>query len=644
MTFRQLALFNILRNKRIYAAHFMSSAFSVMIFFIYALLLFHPQLQGELEATSKTIAMLGSMGMKISQYLIVVFSFLFQLYSVSAFLKTRKKEFGILMIHGMSPRQQNRLIYIENMVIGGASIIAGSAVGLLFSKLILLAGAAALVIDRGLPFYFPLKAIGTTSGVFMALFLLISLFTSRIVRVEQLVELLKSEEKPKPEPKASALLSLLAVVLIGAGYAMVFFFAVERYFSFRLLFSGVACTVAGTYFLFTQLSVHVIRVFRNNKLVLLHRTNLITISEMMYRMKDNATMFFMIAVISAVAITGIGSCVSLANPGLSEMMNPYAFTYVSQQGNAMEKQHLAEIEKRLNQAPFAYRMGSFTPKRTTDGMIAMKLSDYNRLAAALGHPAETLDDHEQALLVPSTLPQKRAIVKNENLPSAITLLQEERNVQLPIQKSIPYIVTPEGEAGWIAVVSDSMYDRIPDRDGGTAGKRTYYAFAVKNWEQTKELAQALADSIPDGGKGAGYRLETPLVLQWIASRQTNGILLMISVLLGIVFFTFAASFLYFRLYTDLERDRKQYRMIAKVGLSRTELKTIVSRQLTVMFFIPLLMALIHSTVALTALQQLVDFSIAAEALTIFAVFIVVQTAYFFITRLRYLGHLVRKLA
>lgn len=129
MTFRQIAFHNILRNKRIYVAHFLSGAFAVMIFFIYAMLLFHPDLQGELASTSETIGHLSTIGLKVSQYLIFIFSFLFLLYSVSSYLKTRKKEFGILMIHGMSPRQQNGLIFTENMLIGLASIVAGIAGG-----------------------------------------------------------------------------------------------------------------------------------------------------------------------------------------------------------------------------------------------------------------------------------------------------------------------------------------------------------------------------------------------------------------------------------------------------------------------------------------------------------------------------------
>ena len=56
-----------------------------MIFFTYALLLFHPDLQGELKSTSTTISAFGTLGFKVSQGLIFVFSFFFILYSVSSF-------------------------------------------------------------------------------------------------------------------------------------------------------------------------------------------------------------------------------------------------------------------------------------------------------------------------------------------------------------------------------------------------------------------------------------------------------------------------------------------------------------------------------------------------------------------------------
>ena len=83
--------------------------------------------------------------------------------------------------------------------------------------------------------------------------------------------------------------------------------------------------------------------------------------------------------------------------------------------------------------------------------------------------------------------------------------------------------------------------------------------------------------------------------------------------------------------------------MANLGLSRSELKTIVTRQFRVMFFIPLLMAILHSTVAFTALQQLVDFSVVKGAITIFAAFAIIQVVYYYTARWHYMDHLYQKL-
>lgn len=538
MTFRQIAFHNVLRNKRVYAAHFFSGAFAVMIFYIYALLLFHPQLQGELEATSKTIAQLAGYGMGISQYLILFFSFLFLMYSVSSFLKTRKREFAILMIHGLSPRQRNWLIMLENMLIGSASIVAGIAAGVILSKLVLLISANMLRIDSGLNFYMPVGAIGVTAGAFVVMYALIGLFTSKLVRVGSLIELLLAEDKPKPEPKVSAWRAVLAVLLLCSGYGAVLYFAIKEVYSLVLLASGVGLTVAGTYMLFTQFGVWIVRRLKNNERVLYNRTNVVTVTELAYRLKDNAVMLFMVSVVSAAAFVGLGCCLALANPGLSEMSNPYAFTYLSTVDNADEERHVEEIKQALEQAGFAYR------------------------------------------------------------------LEEQQ--------------------------SSGYYS-------------SYYIFDVDNWMETRAVAQELMGSIGRYGEDFKHHYFTSLALHWLQSRQQNGILLMIGVLIGVVFFTFAASFLYLRLYTDLGRDRRQYRMIAKIGLSGPELGRIVTRQLGLMFFAPIAVAVLHSAVAFVALQYMLDFSILWSSLGIFAVFAAIQTIYFALVRWRYLSHVRQEL-
>ncbi|MFV1452901.1 ABC transporter permease [Bacillus mycoides] len=644
MTFQRFAFNNIIRSKRTYAAHFLSSSFSVMVFFTYSLLLFHPDLQGELASTSKTMSLLGTMGMQISQYLIFVFSFFFLLYSVSSFLKTRKKEFGILIMHGMTPAQLNKLIFLENMLIGVASITFGILIGLIFSKLNLLASENILAIDKGLPFYVPIKAVFTTTGAFLVLFLVISLFTSKMVKANKLIDLMKSEEKPKPEPKASKALAFLSVLLIGLGYGCVFYFVLERNFIMPYLLGGVVFVVIGTYFLFSQLSVYVIRVLKKKDTLFFNKTNLLTISELAYRMKDNATMFFMLAIVSAVAFTGIGTCLAMGNKGLTEMTNPFAFTYTSLGENAQEEEHITEIKKQLTRSNFSYQVAVTNPKFTENNLVLIKVSEYNKFAKIFGYEMEKIDNDQEAIIVPSIISQKEKYARGKDIPEKIDVVQENLEMSLRVKKAVPHIVLPNS-IGAIIVVSDFLYDKIPNRktEDDSYVMKSQYGFVVENWEKSRVVTKKLEATMGNNNSVQAHHYFKALYSEWISSKQENGILLIVSVLVGIVFFTFAASLLYFRLYADLEREQQQYEMIAKVGLSRKELKKIVTRQLILMFFLPIIIAIIHSGVAFIALQQLIDYSVLKISILIILAFISIQSVYFFTVRWRYLQRLYKKI-
>src|SRR5690625_5205630 len=156
MTFRRFALNNVLRNKRLYVAYFLSSLFTVMVFFTFANFAFHPALTGEEMNANVT------QGMSVAGGIIYVFSFFFILYSMSSFLQSRKKEFGVLIMHGMSNRQIRWMVFLENMVIGFFATVLGILLGLVFSKGILLIAENILVINEELNFYFPLMAIVVT--------------------------------------------------------------------------------------------------------------------------------------------------------------------------------------------------------------------------------------------------------------------------------------------------------------------------------------------------------------------------------------------------------------------------------------------------------------------------------------------------
>ncbi|PEA25333.1 ABC transporter permease [Bacillus cereus] len=648
MTFRQFAFNNVIRSKRTYLAHFLSSTFAIMIFFTYALLAFHPNLQGDLAA-SITINTFAKSGLQISQGLIFFFSFFFILYSVSAFLKTRKKDFGILMLHGMSRSQLNKLVFIENIIIGIASILTGITIGMAFSKFILIMSNNLLMIDKGLPFYMPFKAIGITFGAFLLLFLLISLFTSRLVNVEQLVELIKAEEKPKPEPKASLWLSLFALICIGLGYTAVFHsvnaihYKDVKYVLFMMA-TGVSFVVLGTYFFFTQLSVYVLRALKKRENIFFKKTNILTLSDLVYQLKDNAKMFFMVTIISAVAFTAVGTCMGLGNSSMAESNSPFAFSYKSYNNNPLEKVHLKKIESELNNGGFKFKQVAYSIKQIRDTIYnsnfllsVIKISDYNKLAEAFGFEKESLKDENDSFVIPS-----RKVTTTKSNQNNFQLLHGNIKKAMHVNK----ILTPkelQDTNTTTIIIPDTVYNQMIVDPESHYGQFTINGFVVKDWEKTKKVAEKILASLQKGNKdindprvyNESYQFSA-LIFTWIAMKQSFGLVSIMSVLIGIVFFTFAASFLYFRLYTDLERNQQQYKMIAKVGLSKPELKKIVSRQLALLFFLPIIVAITHSAVAFMALQNLAAFSVLGSSTMVLICFLVMQIIYFYFVRSQYL--------
>ncbi|MEK4273866.1 ABC transporter permease [Paenibacillus sp. FSL R7-0026] len=651
MNFRQFAINNVVRNKRIYLAHFLSSTFSVMIFFTYALLLFHPDLKAGLKGSSGTVTLLANQGFVIAEIIIFIFSFLFLLYSVGSFLKTRKKEFGIFLIIGMTRKQMNRLLFMENMCIGLASIITGIGLGIIFGKLILLICGSMLAVENSLRFYFPLKGIALTAGAFLLLFIIIAMSSSLLIRKGSLIDLVKSEEKPKPEPKASRLLALLSVLLIGGGYAGVFTF-VWISFSFPLLLASVVVVIAGTYFLFTQLSVYIIRALKRNPRLFFRKTNLLFLSELTYRMKDNAIMFFMVSIISASSFTGIGTMLAIADPGLSSMSNPYAFSYMNIWDTPNSERHIRQIEETLIDHQVPYVKGSYVHISENNNGRIIKLSDYNRLAKALGYEERTLKQVDESFMTPSNLAVRkkyREQAEQRFSGAEVKLEIDNRSEQIRLVTPGTDIVIPYQNEINLYVVTNELFEKLrPAYNEEVGMPEDFYSmrttqFVVKDWMSTRSFAPELIESIQNDRSDRGYFETSSLVVDWLNSKQTNGIILILSGLIGIVFFTFAASFTYFRLYADLERDEAQYRMIGKMGLSRPELRKIVTRQLLLMFFLPILVAVIHSSVAFVALQQLVDFSVFGYSLRIFLVFASMQILYFALVRWRYLRHMYSKL-
>ena len=84
MNFNQFVNRNTLRNKHLYRAYFLSTLFSVMVFFTFTVFAFYPSLGNDLNKNT-------CFGMLTAAVIIYVFSFFFVLYSMDVFIQSRKE-------------------------------------------------------------------------------------------------------------------------------------------------------------------------------------------------------------------------------------------------------------------------------------------------------------------------------------------------------------------------------------------------------------------------------------------------------------------------------------------------------------------------------------------------------------------------
>lgn len=317
------------------------------------------------------------------------------------------------------------------MIIGTVSIVTGIAGGLLLAKLFLLVSTKMIGMNE-LNFYWPVKAIALTASCFVALFMAISLFTLLFIRKNRVLELLKGSSRPKREPKVSIWLSILGAILLTISFV-----ALDKdTLSPKVLMIAAFSGISGTYFFYSQLSVLLIRLLKRNRRRVWRGTNLLWISEISYKLKDNAKMLFLVTVVTSIACISAGFVLAVDQDNKQQFLNnKFAFRYDVYQPERIDAE-LATIEQSMQEAGIAferYRIDSigamlqnYAHDPTTGSDVEfVRASQFNELAALLEvEPLENLPWQTAVAVYPDVKRLPRQPLKFEGTESSITIVQE----------------------------------------------------------------------------------------------------------------------------------------------------------------------------------------------------------------------------
>ncbi|EJS15707.1 ABC transporter permease [Bacillus sp. MYb56] len=637
MNFRQLALNNVKGNWRNYKAFLISSCLSIVVFFMYASFIYHP------DVVSGNISMrdMISKGLESMNYIVVIFSALFILYANSTFLRARKKEFGLLTLIGGTKSQLGRMIILEQLMLGSIAIVVGIGLGMLCSKLFFQALSVILKIDKTLPLVWNSKAILITAGVYFILFLILSLFSVWTVGRLQIIDLLREARKQKVGPFAFTSLCVVGIGCIIVAYVLSF---QVTFMNFIILFLPiVGLTIGGTYLLFTQGSTVVLKALQKRKRSFYTYPNMFVLSNLIYKMKDNARFLFVISIITAVVSSAVGTLyVFFEDMSYKAVTStPHAISYeekgihthnVIKEGKTKEliKKHGFEEAREVTyvKLPGTQKITMFNSEHEVP-MAIVSEKEYNAEARK----------------------QKREQVREvHNAPGSATMvIMDMAKDMMKVDLAKPYEFKINGQTQSVqlneptpfSVFNDSEYLIVNDQDFEKYAKLVpdeektkYYGYYIEDWKSTEDLVLDLKKEVaPDKQEELNNS-----VLAYKNIRESGAITMFIGFFVAVLFFFFACSMTYFKWFNDKEQDRIQFKSLKRIGMTDKEIRKIAIRQMGVIFFIPILIGTIHSGFALHTLGKMLYIDLWKSGAIVIGAYILASAIYFMIAQRGYLKH------
>ncbi|MFI5359690.1 MAG: FtsX-like permease family protein [Halanaerobiales bacterium] len=371
----KLTIMNFRRNLKTYGLYLMAMVFSVATYYNFTSMRYNPQF---LEV--KNISMYIESTSMTASILMILFLVFFIMYSSNFFLNYRKKEIGLYGLMGVDNYKVAFIFALEGLLLGIMSLLIGLFLGLLFSKLFLMLLARAALLNMRIDFFISKKAILETIIAY-SIILFISFLKGylEIIRTN-LIDLMNTLRKAEELPKVNYLKGFASLVTIGIAY-----YIAVNYGSYGFavaLFWSVILVILGTYWLFGSFMPMLVRLLVNRKKIQYRGTNIISISNIAFRIKDNYRTFAAVAVLITVCITSFGTVSSLkyflAENHRIEV--PYTISFISSEQEEIER--VEEIIADSNRSIELRQQADFliVPQ---SGVVVVNSSTFESLLTAL---------------------------------------------------------------------------------------------------------------------------------------------------------------------------------------------------------------------------------------------------------------------
>lgn len=610
MTLFSLGINNVKHNFKSYVSYFISTAFSVFILFVFFSIYFNRQMESYSSGRLKVYIVF-----KAASIIVIIFSALFIWYANGFFIKSRKKEIAIYSIVGMKKREIGILLFCENIFLGILAIIAGVPLGAMASKFLFQLLVNVMKAHVTAYFTLDIRAVLATTIIFMVLFVFNSIKAYRVVYKYRLIELLHADKEAEKVSEGSKVMALASIAMIFVGYFIALTKILQggsKMMCFALLV--LILVIAGTYILFNNFIIIMLAKLKKNKKLYYKGENLISISQILYRIKANSNTLATIAIVSAVAITAIGFTFSFYI-GLQKMpsyLSPFSLMYKG--GDTDLNNKVEQIINKHSEVKVTHKsdiilinVKALTSKYKGPYCIDLK-APFDAYIMSKSEYSEIMNNSEMSKTnsvdgfqvvrdLNFTKDNQCFFIEVTNESQRGRLKGEKVSVQSSVNKFNLDIIDSDGKgvvgknfAKTTIVVTDDIFNKLLNSNKDNITKIRGYM--LDNSLNSEKLVFELNQMITQD------RYFDSFYNAYSNTYRIYGCYVFIGAFLGILFILSTGSILYYKQLTEAYEDKERYSILKKIGVSKKETRNAVVKQLALVFGLPILVALFHSAAAL----------------------------------------------
>lgn len=555
-------------------------------------------------------------------YVITVFAVIFLFYTNSFLIKRRKREFGLFNILGMEKKHLSIVIVLESMIVFLVSMVLGIGIGILLDKAFYLLIAKMLNASIALGFYISYQSIVNSIILFLIIFVLMYLFSLIQINLSNPIELLHGDQHGEKEPKTKWLLAIIGLICLGTGYYMSVSIQ-DPVTAFAFFMVAVILVVIGTYMLFTAGSIVILKLLRKNKRYYYKTNHFISVSNMIYRMKQNAVGLGNICILSTMVLVMLSTTISLW-VGMNDIIETRFPRDITVSINSVDSNQalytIDDMNYAIEQAgiqtedELVYRtlsVSAFNQGNTyTFGNENMSLQDISNIVVLY---FITLDDYNRTEGTNVSLAPDEVLV----FPSGKQFDHKTIDIASNTFKVKGILDSIKADSNYSANLQNSMFVVVDSMDtlfmiddlqkqayGDNASYiHTSYDFNLSKSEgmSVKEATDALIANYPGD---TTYMMVDTQEGNYEDLLSLYASFLFIGIFLSFLFIMATVLIMYYKQITEGYEDKKRFEIMQKVGLNKREVKKTINSQVLTVFFLPLVVAAIHIVFAFPMIEKM----------------------------------------